>query len=351
MKFIHAADVHLGASPDAGSSYTENRGGELWESFERLLAVCEEEKADLLLLAGDLFHRQPLLRELKEIDYLFSGLSVTKVVLIAGNHDYIKPGSYYRTFQWSSNVYPLFTESLDAVELKEIGVCVYGLSYYQREISERLYDYAFPQRRQPIEILLAHGGDDKHIPINRNKLIDLGYDYIALGHIHKPAEVEKNRIYYSGSLEPTDKNDTGRHGFIRGEIVNGATRAEFVPFAGREYIHMEVEVDAKMTSRAVKEKVGRLIEGKGTENIFKITLTGFREPDMLYDTESMDIYGNILEIVDETEPAYDFDKLQRQNSENLLGKYIESLRESEKGSVEHEALFEGVKALLETKRG
>ena len=62
MKFIHAADVHLGASPDAGSSYTENRGTELWESFERLLKVCEEERVDLLLLAGDLFHRQPLLR-------------------------------------------------------------------------------------------------------------------------------------------------------------------------------------------------------------------------------------------------------------------------------------------------
>lgn len=323
----------------------------MWESFERLLKVCEEEKIDLLLLAGDLFHRQPLLRELKEVDYLFSNLSVTKVALIAGNHDYIKPSSYYRTFQWSENVYPLFGESIDVAELGELGVCIYGLSYHQREITERLYDYAFPQHRQPIEILLAHGGDEKHIPINRNKLIDLGYDYIALGHIHKPAAVERNRIYYAGALEPTDKNDTGKHGFIRGEIIDGETKAEFVPFAGREYIFMEVEVDAKMASRAVKEKLVSMIEDRGTENIFKIVLTGFREPDMLYEVDSMDVYGNILEIVDETEPAYDFDKLQRQNSENLLGKYIECLRESKKGSVEYEALFEGVKALLETKRG
>lgn len=255
MRFIHAADIHLGASPDAGSSYTEKRAAELWESFERLIRVCEEEKTDLLLLAGDLFHRQPLLRELKEIDYLFAGLSVTKVVLIAGNHDYLKPSSYYRTFQWSDHVYPLFGESLEAAEIEELGVCVYGLSYHQKEITERRYDYAFPQKRQPIEILLAHGGDDKHIPINRNKLIDLGYDYIALGHIHKPAELEKNSIYYAGALEPTDKNDTGVHGYIRGEIADGKTEAEFVPFAGREYIHMDVGVDAKMTSRAVKEKI------------------------------------------------------------------------------------------------
>lgn len=313
--------------------------------------MCEKEKTDLLLLAGDLFHRQPLLRELKEIDYLFSGLSVTKVVLIAGNHDFIKPSSYYRTFQWSENVYPLFGESLDAVELEELGVCVYGLSYHQREITERLYDYAFPQRRQPIEILLAHGGDDKHIPINRNKLVDLNYDYIALGHIHKPAEIVKNRIFYAGALEPTDKNDIGKHGFIRGEITSGGMKAEFVPFAGREYIHMEVEVDAKMTSRAVKDKIAGLIQEKGAENIFKITLTGFREPDMLYEFGSMDVYGNILDIIDDTEPDYDFDKLQRQNSDNLLGIYIQSLRGSEKGSVEYRALFEGVRALLDTKRG
>lgn len=71
MKFIHTADIHLGAEPDTGSSYTAKRPEELWNSFERLLNICEEEQTDLLLIAGDLFHRQPLLRELKELDYLF----------------------------------------------------------------------------------------------------------------------------------------------------------------------------------------------------------------------------------------------------------------------------------------
>lgn len=351
MKFIHAADIHLGASPDAGSSYTENRGTELWKSFEDLIGVCEKDKVDLLLLAGDLFHRQPLLRELKEADYLFSGLSVTKVVLIAGNHDYIKPSSYYRTFKWSDNVYPLFGDTLEAAELEDLGVCVYGLSYYQREITEHLYDYAIAQHRQPVEILLAHGGDEKHIPFNRNKLLDLGYDYIAFGHIHKPIEIAKDKIYYAGALEPTDKNDTGIHGYIRGEIKNGTVKTQFVPAAQREYIHMEVSTQENMTGRAVKEKITALIKEKGIQNIYKIILTGFRDPDMLYDLSQMDVYGNILEICDETEPAYDYEKLAERNADNLLGKYIEKLKNSAKGSVEHQALFEGVKALLETKRG
>ena len=58
-----------------------------------------------MLIAGDLFHRQPLLRELKELRDLFGTLKATQVVLIAGNHDYLKRDSYYRTFVWGENVH------------------------------------------------------------------------------------------------------------------------------------------------------------------------------------------------------------------------------------------------------
>ena len=101
MKFIHIADVHLGVHPDAGTAYTEKRPKEIWDTFERIIGICQKEQTDLLLIAGDLFHRQPLLRELKEVNYLFSALTHTKVVLIAGNHDYIRRDSYYPTFPWS----------------------------------------------------------------------------------------------------------------------------------------------------------------------------------------------------------------------------------------------------------
>lgn len=71
----------------------------------------------------------------------------------------------------------------------------------------------------------------------------------------------------------------------------------------------------------------------------------------MYDVSGMDAYGNVLEFVDETKPAYDFEMLAEQNKDNLLGVYIESLKQSPEGSEEALALFEGVKALLETKRG
>lgn len=351
MRFIHTADIHLGAGPDAGSSYSENRGAEIWDSFERLINLCEKEKIDILLIAGDLFHRQPLLRELKEVNYLFSRLTHTQVVLIAGNHDYLKTTSFYKTFAWCDQVHMLMGTEIEYVEFPELEACVYGLSYDSKEITEPRYDNAFPQKRQKTEILLAHGGDEKHIPFNRNRMEALGYDYVALGHIHRPGEILKDKICYAGALEPVDKNDTGVHGYIKGEVVRGKCRVGFVPFASREYIHLEVPVSQEMTSREVKNLAAEEVRARGVQNLFKIILTGFGDPDIIYDTESMDVYGNLLEVVNHTKPAYDFEKLMRQNEDNLLGKYIESLYGSAEGSVEYQALYEGVKALLETKRG
>ena len=100
MKFIHIADVHLGAEPDIGSARRGMRSQEIWNSLERIITVCNEQRIELLLIAGDLFHRQPLKRELKELNALFLRLTMTKVVIIAGNHDYLKEDSYYHTFVW-----------------------------------------------------------------------------------------------------------------------------------------------------------------------------------------------------------------------------------------------------------
>lgn len=89
MKFIHTSDLHLGVRPDAGPEYTKRRPEEIWGDLQSILDRCEDEQIDLLLISGDVFHRQPLLRELKELNAMFAGLSHTKVVFTAGNHDYL----------------------------------------------------------------------------------------------------------------------------------------------------------------------------------------------------------------------------------------------------------------------
>ena len=350
MRFIHIADVHLGACPDAGKAYTDQRPEEIWNTFEHIIRICQAEQTDLLLIAGDLFHRQPLLRELKEVDYLFSTLTHTKVVLIAGNHDYIRRDSYYRTFRWHDNVYPLFGREIRCVEFDGLQTAVYGLSYYSREITEPLYQRAAPEGRQRYEILLAHGGDEKHIPINWEELERSGFSYTALGHIHKPQAVRRNRIVYAGALEPVDRNDTGPHGYVKGELTGKGNHISWIPCASREYIHLEVLVDERDTAGSVKQKIRKLIHEYGNENIYKIMLKGERDRDILLDSLNPDDLGNILEVTDETRPAYDFDRLYRENADNLIGRYIESFAGCSRDSEAYQALCEGVDALLTNRR-
>ena len=64
----------------------------------------------------------------------------------------------------------------------------------------------------------------------------------------------------------------------------------------------------------------------------------------------MDVGGGVLEIRDLTKPSYDFEKLLSANRRNLLGRFIESFQGEEQNEVGQMALYEGVQAILETRK-
>lgn len=348
MRFIHLADVHLGAAPDAGSPWCEKRENEIWETFQKVIADVKEKQVDLLLISGDLFHRQPLRKEVRDVNYLFTTIPDTKVVLIAGDHDYLKEDSYYLSFSWSENVICLFGEACDAVYLKELRTYVYGLSYYSQEIRKSYYDNLRPLKKDACHILLAHGGDPHHIPIQTGRLKQAGFDYVALGHLHNPQIVEENAIAYAGSLEPLERTETGVHGYILGEYANGQVRIQFCPCAKRQYLSLEVQVDGETTQLSLEDTLRQGIQAHGPENIYHITLTGRRDGDVVFYPERIQALGNVLEVVDQTEPDYDFEKLRQRYHGTLIGEFIDYFP-ARRTSLETKALYYGVQALLQSR--
>jgi DNA repair exonuclease SbcCD nuclease subunit len=354
MKFIHIADVHLGAAPDSNQAWGAEREKEIWSSFQNIINICNQEKVDLLLIAGDLFHKQPLLRELKEVNYTFSKLETAKVVLMAGNHDFIGARSYYQGFEWDEKVHMFLRDTLEVKEYDELGTWVYGFSYHNRDISEPLYDTIKPEKNNRLHILLAHGGDEKDIPMNRKKLQDSGFDYIALGHIHKP-EIIGEKMAYSGSLEPLDKNEVGERGYILGEIIaeeNGKTKTtiRFVPSSARQYKRVNLPVDQESTNGSLQDQARDLMKEGGKQHIYSFCIQGVRDETIHFDKEALKSLGNVLEVEDQSVPDYDFDALYRENADNMIGLFIQRIREKAKqDEVAKKALYYGIEALLGAK--
>ena len=98
MKFIHTGDIHWGMTPDADKPWGSERAQAIKDTFKKIIAQAGKMQADCLFISGDLFHRQPLVRDLKEVNYLFTTIPNVKVILIAGNHDRIRENSALLSF-------------------------------------------------------------------------------------------------------------------------------------------------------------------------------------------------------------------------------------------------------------
>lgn len=356
MKFIHLGDVHLGVKPDASFPWSEDRKQEVWDGFVRIIDICNEDRIDLLLICGDFFHKQPLVRELKEVNYIFSRLKETKVVIIAGNHDYISPRSNYISFEWCDKVHMLIDENMDSVYFEDINTEVYGFSYHQREIKDPLLDGVKIQHEDRINILMAHAGTPSNIPFDLKTLESKGFDYIALGHIHKPERLG-HRIAHAGSIEPIDKTDIGKRGFIVGEIKKDKEIQEeshiefyFKNHSYRQYININIEVKDTMTNGQMHDLVKETLKQHKSTNVFIITLRGYKDPDIRFDINSIYSFANVIEVIDLTKANYNFRQLYMDNRDNIIGSYISHIENSrEDESITTKALYYGIEALLNAK--
>jgi len=345
LKFIHIADVHLGATPDAGMPWSQERFEAIRNAFQKIIQLTEKKQADLLLIAGDLFHRQPLRRELKEINYLFSTLTYTRVVIIAGNHDYIRENSPYLNFSWSDNVTLLSSGTMTSVYFKEFNTEVHGFSYHQPEIREPLYDSCRAPSDGRIHVLLAHGGDAAHIPISTTSLAGSGFHYIALGHIHQPKIFKNTFIAYAGSLEPLDKTDIGKRGYILGEATLKECKISWRALAKSQYSNLTLTTTRDTTTEELLDQV-RPVLAANPNDIYRVQLTGFRDPEITFNRDAILNAGRVVEVLDRTEPEYDLYTLSIDHSHDLISYYIKALSGEDATPIHRKALYYGLRALL-----
>lgn len=243
LKFIHAADLHVdsplqGLDDHAGAPAQRLRGATR-QALVALVDLAIERAVDLVLLAGDiydgdwidfrtgLFFREQMLRLRR------AGI---RVFIVKGNHD--AASQITRQLPAVEGVHEFSTRAAQTVDLPELGVAVHGRSFPDRAVPEDLVPTYPPPVPGRFNIGLLHTsltgreGHDPYAPTSVEVLVDKGYDYFALGHVHAHEVVREAapRIVFPGNLQGRHAKETGPKGCelvtVEGGVITGA---EFVP--------------------------------------------------------------------------------------------------------------------------
>ena len=224
MKFVHAADLHIdsplrGLDKYEGAPVARLRAATR-RALENLVALCIEEQAAFLLLAGDVFDGT-----WKDFSTgLFFASQMTRlreanvpVIIVRGNHD--AASSIVKSLRLPDNVRELSHKRAETFELRDAGACVHGQSFSQRATTDDLAARYPDAVRGAFNIGLLHTcvdgreGHDPYAPTSLETMRAKGYDYWALGHVHA-REVLSNEpwIVFPGNLQGRHARETGAKG-------------------------------------------------------------------------------------------------------------------------------------------
>ena len=230
------ADMHFDAPftiLNTRSNLGEKRRLEQREAFKTIIQYIKENHIDYLFIAGDLYENEYIRKTTIEyINHLFC-----EIYIAPGNHDPYIIGSMYKTFPWNHNV-KIFDHTIERIENEEIDIYGFGFQDFYCKNSE--IEQIEIKNKDKINILITHGALDggngqdlEYNPLSKNKLKQLGFDYIALGHIHKPNynQEENQRIVYPGSPIAMGFDELGKHGVIMRR--NHKTRNSFRIYSNR----------------------------------------------------------------------------------------------------------------------
>ncbi len=243
-KFLHCADVHLD-SPMRGLARREAAPidalrGAARRAFENLVNFAIKERVAFVVIAGDLYDGdrddfntaiflQRQLRILRE-----AGIDV---VIALGNHD--AANEITKRLDLPKGVHVFSHERPESVTLEAAGAVLHGQSYATRAVTDNLsinYPQAVPNCLNVGVLHTSLDGrpnHDPYAPATPESLARRGYEYWALGHVHKREEIlrEGSRIVFPGNLQGRDVGETGS---------KGATLVEYTDSGIQEMTHIEL---------------------------------------------------------------------------------------------------------------
>ncbi len=345
MKFVHIADMHFDSPfrtlSDKGN-LGEQRRIEQRKIFKKVIEYIKENKIEYLFISGDLYEHQYVRKTTIEyINNLFKEIENTKIFITPGNHDPILKKSYYNNFIWNKNVY-IFKPQIEKIESEEANIYGYGFGdFYCSKTNIEELQIKNPEK---INILIIHGTldgsnieDMQYNSMSTRMLKEKGFNYIALGHIHKNNFDEKGSIIYPGSTMSLGFDELGEHGMIVGEITKNENKLEFIKLDETEFVEKEINCTEINSEEELIEKINDI---KIEENkLYKIILVGKRNFEInIYNLYKYDLNEKIIKIKNKTKPNYNIEEISKENT--LRGLFAKEILEEIKNKSYSDEIIE-----------
>lgn len=268
MLIVHAADIHLD-SPLVGLEKYEGCPIQALRSatrgaLESLVSHALEEQADVVLLAGDLYDGAWK-------DYA-TGLFFVKqmarlreanvpVVMVRGNHD--AESEITKRLKLPDNVHDLRTREPESIVFEELGLAVHGQGFSRRDLTDDLAKRYPPPAPGAFNVGLLHTalwgreGHEPYAPTSLGVLKDRGYDYWALGHVHRREVVSREPyVVFPGNLQGRSAREAGPKGATFLTVESGRARnLEHRPVDVVRWADLEVRVREEDAVDDVLERI------------------------------------------------------------------------------------------------
>lgn len=227
MKIIHLADLHIGKRVNEFSMIDDQK-----YILNQILEIIDNEKPDAVIIAGDVYDKQvPSIEAVELLDSFISDISKRKTTtfIISGNHDSAERLAFGSSLMAMGKIYisPVYNGKISKYTLKnDFGSANFYLLPFVKPNHVKRF---FPDKKiesytdaikvvidnlkldtSEINILIAHQfvtgasrTESEEISVGGLDNVDASvfedFDYVALGHIHRPQKIGTERIRYCGT--------------------------------------------------------------------------------------------------------------------------------------------------------
>lgn len=227
MKFAHLADLHIGKRLYEYSLIDNQR-----DILGKIVELIRNSNVDGVVISGDIYDKSvPPIDAVGIMDEFLSELSALDIfiIIIGGNHDSVARLAFASKILEKNKVFisPVFNGNIEKIEMSdEFGKINFYLLPYIRPINvRRAYEDfsgdSFTEALQFVidkinpdtslrNVLVSHQfvtgaqkSDSEELYVGGSENVDYtlfdDFDYVALGHLHKPQNVGRDTVRYAGT--------------------------------------------------------------------------------------------------------------------------------------------------------